>query len=262
MMSTILSRSRHADLSCIVAGDGPPVLLLHGVGLQAAAWGPQIDALSGRYQVIAPDMPGHGDSPAPTAQMTLDGYADRMLPVLDNLPQPALVVGHSMGAQIALELAIRAPAQVWAVAALNAIFERTSQAAAAVKARADTLDGATAPDPAPTLARWFGSAASPERAACEHWLRTVDPMGYKLAYTAFAGADGPRLTDLSRLNCPAVFATGALEPNSTPAMSRAMAALAPQGRAVIVKGAAHMMPLTHPDAVNAALFSLAGEVWA
>jgi pimeloyl-ACP methyl ester carboxylesterase len=54
--------------------------------------------------------------------------------------------------------------------------------------------------------------------------------------------------------------TGALEPNSTPAMSEAMAALTPKGRAIIVPDAAHMMPMTHPEVVNAALLDFAAEV--
>ena len=54
--------------------------------------------------------------------------------------------------------------------------------------------------------------------------------------------------------------TGELEPNSTPAMSRAMAKLVPNGRAQIVKGAAHMMPMTHAAEVNAALSTFLNEV--
>ena len=45
-------------------GAGDPVLLIHGVGLQSAAWTPQIEALSRSRRVIAPDLPGHGRNPA------------------------------------------------------------------------------------------------------------------------------------------------------------------------------------------------------
>jgi pimeloyl-ACP methyl ester carboxylesterase len=51
--------------------------------------------------------------------------------------------------------------------------------------------------------------------------------------------------------------TGAQEPNSTPAMSRAMADLAPDGQAVIIEGAAHMLPMTHREEVNTHLLSFA-----
>ncbi|WP_299350185.1 alpha/beta fold hydrolase [uncultured Shimia sp.] len=260
MTSTTLPRSEIAGLSAIDAGAGKPVVLLHGVGLQAEAWDKQITALCGTHRVIAPNMPGHGQSPCPSGLRTLADYAQAYLPVLKSLSEPAVVVGHSMGAMIALELARLAPENVRAVAALNAIFERSPQAAEAVQARADALDGATVPDPTSTLARWFGDARSRERSACESWLRAANPLGYKLAYTAFAQEDGPSRQALEALACPSLFATGALEPNSTPAMSRTMAGLAPKGRALIVDGAAHMMPMTHADEVNDALVHLAQEV--
>ena len=64
---------------------------------------------------------------------------------------------------------------------------------------------------------------------------------------------------LARLSCPALFMTGAKEPNSTPEMSQAMARIAPHGRAVIVEGAAHMLPMTHAVPVNAELAVLVRE---
>jgi pimeloyl-ACP methyl ester carboxylesterase len=136
---------------------------------------------------------------------------------------------------------------------LNAIYRRTAKAASAVQRRAAGLDGVNAVDPSDTLERWFGDGTSPEAAACKAWLTDVSPAGYKAAYTVFALEDGPAEAGLSSLRTPALFATGAAEPNSTPAMSHAMAALAPEGRAIVLEGAAHMMPMTHPEAVNSML---------
>ena len=60
---------------------------------------------------------------------------------------------------------------------------------------------------------------------------------------------------------PALFLTGALDANSTPAMARQMAAVAPRGRAVVIEGHGHMVPMTAPAAVNDALRTwLAAEV--
>ena len=88
----------------------------------------------------------------------------------------------------------------------------------------------------------------------------VNPAAYKCAYTAFATSQIPDQIGLSRISCPALFMTGSEEPNSTPAMSETMASLAPKGRSIIVDGAAHMMPMTHPREVNAAIHSLINEV--
>ena len=260
MTSTILPRSEIANLSVVDQGTGPTLLFLHGVGLQADAWTAQLDACRGTHHVIAPDMPGHGHSPRPDGPMMLNDYVQSLSRVLHHISQPTVVIGHSMGAMIAVELAVRTPEMVRGVVALNGIFERSPAAADAVRSRADRLDGTTVPDPALTLTRWFGAAPSPDRTACETWLRTADPKGYKLAYTAFAHADGPSRSSLLTLACPALFATGTLEPNSTPEMSQAMASLAPQGRAMIIDGAAHMMPMTHAPIINAALLDFAKDI--
>lgn len=257
MIWTTRPRSERAGLAAIEAGEGAQIVLLHGVGLRSEAWNWQIDALAEAHQVTAFDMPGHGESAVRSEMSRVSDFADAVLAAIDG---PAMVVGHSMGAMIALDLAVRAPDRVRGVVALNAVFERSPEAARAVQARAAELDGVSVADPTGALDRWFGPDDSPERLACQDWLRSVTPAGYKAAYTAFAHNPGPRRADLARLSCPALFMTGGLEPNSTPAMSEAMAALVPKGRAIIVPDAAHMMPMTHPEVVNAALLDFAAEV--
>lgn len=248
MTWTTRLRSEIGDLGAIVEGQGPHVLLMHGVGLRAEAWSRQIQALAASgYYVVAPDMPGHGASPVPSGDVGLAAYTDL---VAGCLTDPAVIVGHSMGAMIALDLASRYADRVRGVVALNAVFRRSAVAKAAVSARVSALDGQGTPDPSDTLARWFGETQSAERAACKEWLRAVDPVGYKAAYAVFATEDGPSTDALQELNMPALFVTGSEERNSTPEMSRNMAALVPDGRAEVIEGAAHMMPMTHADAVN------------
>jgi pimeloyl-ACP methyl ester carboxylesterase len=212
--------------------------------------------LSGSYTVLAVDMPGHGATALSGARSLAD-YVGRLLAFVDALEGPVRLVGHSMGAMIALEAAVARPGKVCGVAALNAIYRRSPAAARAVRARADALGRAAPADPAATLARWFGTvpdaALRAAAAACGRWLTDADPAGYARAYTVFAESDGPQDADLVQLGVPALFMTGAQDPNSTPAMARAMAALAPQGKAQVLVGAAHMMPMTHPAKVCAAL---------
>ena len=146
------------------------------------------------------------------------------------------------------------------MAALNAIFRRSKQASDAVRARADGLPLDKISDPEPTLERWFSIDRNPDAAnACRDWLLGADPAGYKAAYTVFAQSDGPADEALRTLSCPALFLTGSEEPNSTPAMSGAMAALVPDGECAVIDGAAHMMPMTHSGAVNRALLDFAAR---
>ena len=256
MTWTTQRRSKLGAVAAIITGEGPQVLLIHGVGLKAEAWAAQIETLAQTFRVVAVDIPGHGQSDAFTATANLAAFTDVIAVYLD---RPTVVVGHSFGAMIALDIAVQHSCQINGVAALNAIFRRGSDARAAVVARAGSLDGITIPDPNSTLDRWFGTAVTSERAACDTWLRAVDPNGYKDAYKVFAREDGPSDASLTALTCPALFITGADEPNSTPQMSRGMSALAPVGQAIVIDDAAHMMPMTHAPQVNAALVDFAKE---
>ena len=258
MIWTTRQRSEAAGQPAIIAGKGQPVLLIHGVGLRAEAWNPQIDALAARYHVTAVDLLGHGAAPLPSTPLALVDYTDT---IAAGITAPALAIGHSMGAIVVLDLAARYPHLVPGVAALNAVFERPPEAARAVKARAAQLDGVSTADPEGTLQRWFGSSTSPERTACQDWLTSVNPAAYRAAYRVFAQENGPSRRTLQSLHCPALFMTGADEPNSTPAMSHAMADLAPHGRALILDDAAHMMPMTHAARVSAGLLAFAEEVF-
>ncbi|MCK0149823.1 alpha/beta fold hydrolase [Marivita sp. S6314] len=244
------------------AGQGAPLVLIHGVGLRAEAWaaiGPMLDK---DFTVYAVDMPGHGGSPLNNA-VTLQEYVTRICDFVQALDAPVCIAGHSMGAMIALELAGQMPDRVLGVAALNAIYRRTPDAARAVQARANALNPADPSSPDATLERWFGAhpqgALADSAEACRDWLTRVDPQGYAAAYRVFAHHDGPDNAVLRGLPMPALFQTGPGDLNSTPDMSRSMAALVPQGRAEIVPDAAHMMPMTHPDAVAQALLQTFGQ---
>lgn len=251
MIWTTQPRSKTGGLATIRAGqNGPLVVLIHGVGLRAEAWLAQIDALAPDHRVIAVDMPGHGDSDALAGVPDLADYSDAIAALLD---EPTVVIGHSMGAMIALDLATRHTDKLRGLVAMNAVFERSPQAARAVQARADELASNGTPDPTGPLSRWFGDTESAEKTACRDWLTTGNPAGYKAAYRVFAHHDGPSRAALQEMLLPALFLTAQNDPNSTPDMSRAMAALPPNGRAHIVAGAAHMLLMTHPAEVNTAL---------
>lgn len=249
-------RSDFGGLAAIVAGKGPLLVLLHGVGLRAEAWSPVINALSGRFRVIAPDMPGHGETPHDAGISTLEDYTDNLLRALD---APAIVAGHSMGAMMGLALADRAPERVRGVLALNAIYQRDARAQKAVQDRVAALDGGSVADPTATLKRWFGATPSLAESACRAWLTSVDPRGYKAAYTVFASENGPSRAALAALSVPALFMTGTDDPNSTPEMSRKMASLAARGEAEVIEGAAHMLPMTHAGSVVTGINRLARD---
>ena len=246
MIWKIRLRSKMDNLTAITEGIGPSVTLLHGVGLNADAWGGQIEALANYFTVKAFDMPGHGESPElATAYPKLNDYVAAMK---RHINEPTVVVGHSMGAMVALKLAKKK--EVVGVVALNAVFQRSPSAHDAVQKRAQQLKLSKNIDPKPTLSRWFEDQTSLEAKMCDRWLRHVSIDGYRAAYNVFAQENGPTAQELYALNKPALFMTGGLELNSTADMSTQMANLCEMGNTVILENAGHMMPMTHYKNVN------------
>lgn len=89
----------------VEAGSGPCLLLLHGTGASAHSWRGIIPLLATQYRVIAPDLPGHAFTRGrPPGGLSLGGIVQALEELLATLSvQPALLVGHSAGAAIALE---------------------------------------------------------------------------------------------------------------------------------------------------------------
>lgn len=237
----------------IEAGQGAPVLLIHGVGMRAEAWGPQIGALSADHRVIAVDMPGHGESDPLPGQPRLPDYVAWAAQVIRALGLgPVSVAGHSMGSLIAAGLAVYHPDLVTRAALLNGVFRRSPEAKAAVLARAAEIGAGQGGIDGP-LSRWFSPDQAGLREQVAGWLRAVPQAGYAAAYRAFAEGDATYADHLHLIRCPLLVLTSDGDANSTPAMTQAMAGLAPQGRAVIIEGHRHMVNLTAPDAVTAEL---------
>ncbi|HEV2229806.1 MAG TPA: alpha/beta hydrolase [Steroidobacteraceae bacterium] len=106
-----------------VLGSGEPaVLLVHGWCENADYWHTQIDALKSRYTVVALDLAGHGASGANRTDWSIANYAADVATVVRQIPNAHLVlVGHSMGADVALAAVPRLGARVLGVIAVDAL---------------------------------------------------------------------------------------------------------------------------------------------
>jgi pimeloyl-ACP methyl ester carboxylesterase len=94
----------------IRAGEGPALVLLHGIGASSATWSALIPMLTERFTVIAPDLLGHGDSDAPRADYSVAAYACGIRDLLALLGvERATVIGHSLGGAIAAQLTYQYP---------------------------------------------------------------------------------------------------------------------------------------------------------
>ncbi len=92
------------------AGRGPALLMLHGLSATHGNWEHTMAAFSDRFRVIAPDLPGHGRSEKPDAPYTIDFFAGIMRSLGRELGiDEAVVLGNSLGGQIAVEMALDYP---------------------------------------------------------------------------------------------------------------------------------------------------------
>ena len=129
--------SRYADvdgtrLHYLAGGDGPPLVLVHGLGGSASNWVELAPLLARRFRLLVPDLAGHGRSAPLPAAASLDPFAEHVLALMEREGMPvAPVVGHSFGGTVALRLAALRPEAVRALvlAAPAGITSSTSHAA-------------------------------------------------------------------------------------------------------------------------------------
>jgi pimeloyl-ACP methyl ester carboxylesterase len=123
---TIASRAAEIDgvkLRYMTAGHGTPLILLHGYAETSLMWRPIIPALAKRFTVIAPDLPGIGDSDIPADGLDMKSAAIRIHDLAKSLGvQKAEVVGHDIGLMVAYAYAAQFPAEVTKLVLMDAFL--------------------------------------------------------------------------------------------------------------------------------------------
>jgi pimeloyl-ACP methyl ester carboxylesterase len=123
---TILSRTAEAGgakLHYLTAGHGTPLILLHGYAETSRMWRPIIPLLAARFTVIAPDLPGIGDSDIPASGLDMKSAAIRIHDLAKSLGvEKAEVVGHDIGLMVAYAYAAQFPAEVTKLVLMDAFL--------------------------------------------------------------------------------------------------------------------------------------------
>ena len=240
-----------------VFGDRPPTLIfIHGVGMCDEIWAPQVEYFSKKYQVITYDLLGHGQSPLPKNESTLDDYVEQLNNLVDSISVSNFsLVGHSMGAIISVAFAMKFPLKVNALVPLNIVFNRSEKAQKDVLMRANQiLESNKILNIEKTLERWFKNNVSPGELnridKVRNWLKNTSPKGYGEAYRVFALSDTVFINNLNQLKLPVLYLTGSEDPNSTPLMSEQISQETPNSSSKSVNGEAHMMSYIAADKVN------------
>jgi pimeloyl-ACP methyl ester carboxylesterase len=235
----------------------PTIVLLHGAGFDHSSWARHSRWFAHHgYNVLAPDLPGHGRSSGAPLPAISD-MADWTAALIEAAgAATARLVGHSMGSLIALETAARHPAKVSALSLIGT--------AATMTVGPDLLKAAEANDRsaidmvsiwglgfraelggslAPGL--WMHSGAQRVLEQCRPGVLFNDLAACNAYQNALAAA--------AQVTVPATFILGERDIMTPAKAGKMLAAALPNARTIILRGAGHMMMAERPDELLAAL---------
>ena len=258
-------------LFALAAGAGRPVICLHGITANAYVWLPVMERLATEFRVVAIDQRGHGrsDRPAGDAYAARDFAAD-IAALVDALGgEPAILIGHSLGARNALAAAVAAPSHVAAVVAIDfvpfieaAVFEQLSARVSGGDRRFATI--AEVED---YLRQRYPllPADAVARRARHGYRRDADDALVPLADAAAMAATCAGLRDdlaatLAAVAVPTLLMRGAASRLVSPEAFRRARALRPDLAAIEIADADHYVPEEKPAAVVAAVAGFLGRI--
>jgi pimeloyl-ACP methyl ester carboxylesterase len=253
-----------------MAGDGPPIILIHGITASSAIWEPVGARLARHHTVLAPDLLGHGQSAKPRGDYSMGAFASgiRDLALWLELG-PATVVGHSLGGGVAMQFAYQFPERTHRLALVSSgglgrrvhgflraatlpgselviplLAGRQVLSAGQAVGRALARAGVKLGNDAVEMARGHASLGDPEsRAAFVHTLR------------ASVDVTGQRAQALDRLylaqQLPMLIVWGARDRIIPPDHGRRAHQLVPSSRFVLFESAGHFPHLDEPERFTA-----------
>ena len=254
----------NSDLKVFDQGDGPPVLLIHGVGSTGELWASDIEPLTDRFRVVTYNRrgyPGSGESPGDWAAHGSDAAA--LIEALELAP--AAVVGYSGGAIAALWVALNRPELVERLVLVDPVVHATKTITprfAAVFARYQLVRRLRGPRAAVGI--WFGYATARSDGSGSVWADPAVPdERRRLLLDAAGGVAADFGSGVGEKEVPAEQLAGIDKPVtiigaslSVPFIHRSvqrLTGLMPQARFVSVEGAGHILAYDRPQEFRTAL---------
>ena len=207
------------------AGDGPPVVMIHGLGGSSNTFQPLMARLSD-YRVIRPDMPGAARSGPPTEPLSISGHAAAVLDLLRAMGFMRVhLVGHSMGTLVCQHLAAEVPDLAASLTLCGALTEPTDAARKGLGVRAGVardkgMAGIADQIIAATLAPRTHAQNPAAVAFVRQSILRQNPEGYARNCAALARATA---TDPRRIKSPTLLVTGDCDPVAPVRMAQVLA---------------------------------------
>jgi 3-oxoadipate enol-lactonase len=243
-----------------VAGQGVPVVLIHGLGLDTRMWDGQFDVLASRYRVIRYDLRGFGKSALPTGAEF--GHADDLRALLDYLEAPrAHVVGLSLGGRIALHHALLFPDATLSLLLVDSAldgFDWSEQWDASLDAIAECgLDAGPAAANEMWLQHELFAAAREQPDARAKLAQIVrECSGWNWVHESPAGGiDPPAGHRLNEVHVPTLVIVGERDLPDFQRIADRLAAQIPFARKVVMHGVGHMSNMENIQEFNSIVLS-------
>ena len=256
-MPFYVSRGRRLHFETV--GDGRPVVLLHGFTNFGMAWAPQLPALAyAGWQMIVPDLDGHGMSPPAETVTTVADLAQDALALLDHLSLArAVLCGLSLGGMIAQQTAVEASGRVDAlIVADSRPNADTAELRNAVEGWIGLFEQPDGPRRRlaatwPLLVNESFRESPSGRAALQAWERVLARIpGTSLSNVARGMTRFNVIDRLGAIRVPTLVISGEEDRLIAPAQSRATAELIAGASFHVIPGAGHISNLDSPAAFN------------
>ena len=243
-----------AGMAVEIAGDGTPVICIHGLGGTSNSFTPQMPALA-TMRAIRPDLPCSGRS-ANIEKPSIGGFAAGIARLADMLGvKSAHFIGHSLGTVICQHLAVERPELVRSLTLIGALSEPGQLARDALRQRAAAARSGGMTEIAEAIAQNAMAADRRSRnpvaaAFLRETIMRQCPEGYARTCEALAEANA---ANHQRIRCPVLIVNGEDDVVAQPSVARELAERISGARAIILPRCGHWVTIERPDEINAEL---------
>ena len=251
---------RGVELYVCIRGNGSPIILVHGFPLDHSMWSYQIEFLSKRHRVIAPDLRCFGRSEVTPGMVSMQQFAEDLAELLNvlQITEPVAFMGLSMGGYIAWPFIQQSAKRVGRLILCDtrSLADTEEMMRGRMMMAARVMDEGIEFVPDVMLPKIFAPKSFddyPERiATMRKVILNNSRVGIAAAQRGMAGR--PDSTDLmAQIDIPTLVIVGQHDPISPPAEMRRMAELIPHANFREIRDAGHMAPLENPAEVNCVL---------